>query len=274
MRKLGLYFLIQIILGSSLFAQEKTYGGSEMTREDRRSGLGSLVIIPFEDRMYMSDADGPIGRETGLDPGELQIKFRNALLESLEQELSKDWNLSVLFEDERRAEGFDLAFIHSSRRYDYTAISDEVLMKDDTTLTKKELKAARKGSGGKSGIEGGQIVTASDNSPKYMNLRISNDTLIQYLNHTSASDYYLFVNEFDIRHYVSDPDKIASGGLSYQLKVHFSCLDGKGKSVVSGAATSLVDAGTQNIYDIIVAGIPELTEKMARMIRNSSGNQR
>lgn len=257
-----LCFLFHSLL---LIAQEKTYGGKEEQLVKLHNSLGSMVIVPFEDRMYLSDADGPIGRETGLDPGELQVKFRNALLESLEQELRKDWDLEVLYDQVVRERGFDLAYIHSSRKYNYVAVSDEVLMVNDTNLRKKDLKATKVK--GKSGIDKGEIVTVSDRSEKFMNLQVVNDTLMNYLVRTAPSNFYLFINEFDIRHFVTDPDRIANGGLSYQLKLHFTCLDAKGNTTLAGSATSKVDATNSNIYSVIKAGIPELTEKISRMIR-------
>ena len=46
------------------FAQETTYDAKSDPIKDRTSGMGSVVIIPFEDRMYMSDADAPIATKT------------------------------------------------------------------------------------------------------------------------------------------------------------------------------------------------------------------
>ena len=265
--------IIGIILVTLPFlanAQEKTYGGNEDGLVKMHSGLGSLVIIPFSNRMYLSDADNPIGRETGLNPGELQVKFKNALLESLENEMTKDWSIKVMYDEVNREEGFDLDFVYASCKYNYTPVSGEVLMANDTTITKKDLREVKAKKGGSSGLQGGEIVTSSDERVRFMDLEVTNDTLYQYMNHHAESDFYLFMNEMDIRHYIDNPDRIDAGGLSYQLKVHFSCVDKKGKPVVSGLATSIVKAGNSNIYEVIKAGIPEITRKMARMIRKFS----
>lgn len=250
-----------------LFGQHRTYNRNEDGLLDKRGGLGSLVIIPFRDKMYMSDADDPIGRETGLDPGELMSKFRNSLVESLEKEMSKDWNIALVSQEAELQEGFGMEFVQNSVGYRYVAIPSDVLFANDTTLDKKELKKQKTSKKEPGGIQEGQIVTRSNGGEMYMQMYMENDTLLDYLNHNTASDYYLFLNEFDILHFISDPDKIASGGLKYQLKVHFSCIDKDGKVLVSGAATTLVDATTNNIYEIIQQGIPVLTKKLSRMIR-------
>ena len=54
----------------------------------------------------------------------------------------------------------------------------------------------------------------------------------------------------------------------YKLKSHFTCIDDNGKVLVAGVSTSDVNAGTQNIYEIIVQSIPELSGKTAKMIRD------
>ena len=266
MRRIPIILLFAIYSSSS-FAQEKTFKMEDNSMLEKRGLLGSLVIIPFEDKMYMSDADAPIGRETGLNPGEIMTKFRNSLVESLEIEMQRDWNIQVVRENAMLDENFGLDYIHGSVKYQYVAVPEEVLMANDTTLEKKDLKKNKKSSKGESGVHEGQIVTHSDQTEKYMTLIVNNDTLMSYVDHNLPSDYYLFLNEFDIRHHITDPAKVASGGLKYRLKIHFSCIDKNEKVLVSGAATSVVDAGNKNVYYIIQEGIPELTAKMAKMIR-------
>ncbi len=264
MKKLLIFFLL---ISTATFAQEKTYGVDDNRLRHGDAGMGTLVVIPFEDGMYLSDADAPIGKETGLDPGQIMTKFRNALIEDLEKELQKDWNIEVFHEEKKMQGGFGLDYIHSSVKYSYVAIPDDVLMENDTTITKKDLKKKKKNTGKQSGIVEGQVVTHSNEVEKYMTLRINNDTLMKVMDSSLGSDYYLFLNEFDIRHHIDDPSKIANGGLKYRLKVHFTCLDKKGNPLVSGAVTTKVDSGNKNVYEIIRQGIPELTEKLSKIIR-------
>lgn len=259
---------ISLIVGSLVFSQETTYGGTKVDLVKKAGSLGSLVIIPFEDRMYLSDADAPIGRETGLKPGELQIKFRNSLIETLEIEMQKDWDLIKLYDPTSVNQNGHLEYIHNSLKYKFEPVSDKVLLANDTTLDKKELKKKSKGKKQEEGIIDGQIVSRVDDTERFMNMYIQNDSLMSFLDSNLNSDYYLFINEFDIRYHVTDPSQIASGGLVYKLKSHFTCIDDNGKVLVAGVSTSDVNAGTQNIYEIIVQSIPELSGKTAKMIRD------
>ena len=260
--------IISLFSWALLFSQETTYGGTKEDLVKKAGALGSLVIIPFENRMYLSDADAPIGRETGLKPGELQIKFRNSLVETLEMEMQKDWDLIQFYDPTRLNENESLEYIHHSLRYQFDPVSDKVLLANDTTLDKKDLKKKNKSKKQEEGIVNGQVVSRVDDTERFMNMYIQNDSLMAFLDSNLKSDYYLFINEFDIRYHVSDPSKIASGGLTYRLKSHFTCIDDKGKVLVAGVTTSDVNAGTQNIYEIIVQSIPELSGKMAKMVRS------
>lgn len=251
------------------YSQEKTYSSNDETLIESRAGIGKLVIIPFEDKMYMSDADAPIGKETGLKPGEIMTKFRNSLIESMEIEMRRDWDIQVFYEEMRLEDAFGLDYVHAGVRYQYIEISDEVLMANDTTIQKKDLKNNKKQGKNQSGISGGEVVTYSDNREKYMTLIVDNDTLLAYMDSSLKSDYYLFINEFDIRHFVTDPDRISSGGLQYRLKVHFNCLDENEKSLVSGAVTTNVPANTKNVYEIIQKGMPEISKKLAGILRKA-----
>lgn len=251
----------------TIMAQETTSGAGKENLVRKSGSLGSLVIIPFENRMYLSDADAPIGRETGLKPGELQVKFRNSLTETLEKEMQKDWDLIELYDPNSFELNESLKFIHGSVKYRFEPVSDKVLLANDTTLEKKDLKKTNKNKKQKQGIVDGQVVTTGDDTEKFMNMYIQNDSLMSFLDSTLKAEYYLFINEFDIRYHVSDPNQISSGGLVYKLKAHFTCIDDKGKVLVAGVSTSDVGAGTQNIYEIIVKSIPFLSEKIAKMIR-------
>lgn len=261
--------ILFLFLTEISYSQEKTYSSKEEILIERRPGIGKLVIIPFEDKMYMSDADAPIGKETGLNPGEIMTKFRNSLIESMEIEMRRDWDIQVFYEEMKLEEAFGLDYVHAGVRYQYVEISDEVLMANDTTIQKKDLKNNKKQGKNQSGISGGEIVTYSDNREKYMTLIVENDTLLAFMDSSLKSDYYLFINEFDIRHFVSDPDRITSGGLQYRLKVHFNCLDEKEKSLVSGAVTTNVPANTKNVYEIIQKSMPEISKKLAGILRNA-----
>lgn len=262
-------FLFFLVIALKSYSQEKTYGSKEETLIEKRAGIGKLVIIPFEDKMYMSDADAPIGKETGLKPGEIMTKFRNSLIESMEIEMRRDWDIQVFYEEMKLNETFGLDYVHAGIRYQYVEIPEDVLIANDTTIEKKDLKNNKKQSKSQSGISGGEVVTYSDNREKYMTLIVENDTLLSFIDSSLKSDYYLFINEFDIRHFVTDPDRITSGGLQYRLKVHFNCLDEKEKTLVSGAVTANVPANTKNVYEIIQQGMPEISKKLAKMLRKA-----
>lgn len=248
-------------------AQEKTYGVDDKSFVRRGNTMGSLVILPFEDAMYQSDADAPIGRETGLEPGQLLTKFRSALVESLEKEMQRDWDILVFHEEMKLKDNFGLEYVHASVKYNYVEIPHDVQIANDTTIEKKTLKKSRRGSKMQSGIYEGEVKTYSDKRAKYMTMILENDSLVSMLNEDLDSEYYLFLNEFDIRYQVVDPDLVANGGLNYMLKVHFNCIDKKGRNLISGAATTNVPATTKNIYEIISQGIPVLSAKLAGMIR-------
>jgi hypothetical protein len=267
MLKKCLIFCLVLFLAHTSNAQETTYGDKEESLIKRSNALGSLVIIPFENRMYLSDADGPIGKETGLNPGELQVKFRNSLISTLEEEMQKDWDLQRLYEPTSMDRNGSLEFIHGAVKYRFVEVSNDVLLENDTTLDPKKLKKESKKKKEKEGIVNGQIVSRSNSRPQFMNMEVNNDTLLNFLERTLNADYYLFINEFDIRYFVADPDRVASGGLFYNLKIHFTCIDRKGKTMVAGISTSNVQANTQNIYEIISQSIPILTKKTAKMIR-------
>lgn len=259
--------LFLALLLSSVFAQEKTYGVDADGFVRKSGGLGSLVILPFEDGMYQSDADAPIGRETGLEPGELLVKFRNSLVESLEKEMQRDWSIQVFHEERKMRDDFGLDYVHASVKYRYVEVPEDVQMANDTTIKKQDLKKKKKSAKNESGIYEGQVKTYSDARAKYMAMILDNDSLMDILNEETGSDYYLFLNEFDIRYNVVNPDLVANGGLTYRLKVHFTCIDKKERNLVSGAATTDVPTTSQNIYEIISQGIPVLSAKLAHMIR-------
>lgn len=264
MKIIGFIFLL-VSSFQFIYGQEKTYGAGKEGLMEKRGGLGSLVIIPFEDKMYLSDADASIGKETGIGPGELMTKFRTSLIESLTAELSRNWDVQT-FHEKMIFGKAGLEFVHSCRKYQYIPVSDEVIQANDSTLEKRQVKKNQK-QPKQSGVHDGEIETYSDDREKYMSMQIKNDSLLTFLNRNLKSDYYLFLNEFDIRYQITDPDKIASGGLTYRLKIHFTCLDKTGEEFVAGAVSADVPSSSGNIYEVIQQGIPVLSEKLSTLIR-------
>lgn len=256
--------LAMAVLFSVAAAQDKTYSPERKLLTESEGGLGSMVIIPFEDKMYLSEADAVIGMETGLQPGELQPKFKNSLLESLESSFRQQWAVALLSTGTRLVEGQGLDYIYSSVGYRYTPVSADVLMANDTTLKKKDIAKAKKKK--EEGISNGEISAGSESAEQFMTLVIKSDSLLPFLDSSLGSDYYLFLTEFDVRHFIFDPDRIASGGLMYRLKIHFSCIDKNGKALVSGMASTDVSAEKSNIYVIISEAVPALSDKLYGMI--------
>jgi len=76
---------------------------------------------------------------------------------------------------------------------------------------------------------------------KFMNTKLSDIEMLSYLSKKYKSDYFVFVNELDIK---SDSESYDISTDSYQREVivHYSILDKTGKTIIAGISASSISS--------------------------------
>ena len=200
------------------FSQE----GTRTTNSEPTSSRGKIMIIPFEPKLYMSDIDQKINHETKWDFETIRENFRHQLDAQLKLKFQSISPVVSFYSDSAKM-WKDLEYTYKSTNIAYDLVEKPT---EATAINKKQ-----------NGIKNGEIAVEMNNDIKFMNTKITNKELLSYLSKKYAADYFIFINELDIKNDMNSYD-IAQDIYQREIAVHYSILDKTGKTISAGIATS------------------------------------
>ena len=201
-----------------------TVQAQESVRNSAKKELsGRIMVIPFEPKLYMGEIDQKINAETKWNFNQMREYFRHQLDRELSQKLkSADATVFSFYIDSAKTHS-DLEFIYKS-----TTISFDP--PDHPTAPTVENKK-------QSGIRNGQVEVEMSADKRFTNIKLSNPELIPFLAKKYKSQYFVFVNELDLKA-VPDSYDLASNSSQREVTVHYTILDASSRLISAGAATA------------------------------------
>ena len=267
------FFLIALFMLSNilLFAQDQTMGKKErITFEIDKGGSKikkKVLIIPFDNKMYMSEVDREISEENQLDFNQIRAKFRKSLNELLFIALNENYKaFSMLNEDKDLQE--DLSRIYYSIGFKYDVVEktpeEKELEKKSSGSQKRVLVNKKKDvSNTTSGIQKGEVISNPNNEIRFMNSVIASPTILEHLSRKYGAELLIFINQMDIKHSAdATAYTLADNTSNREIKVHYTIMDIKGKQQAAGAAFSNFAGNDNNISNVINSSFPNLVKKI------------
>ncbi|MGQ0829030.1 MAG: hypothetical protein ACT4ON_11635 [Bacteroidota bacterium] len=217
-------FLLSIaycVLPVFLHAQE----GTRIAAKDTITA-GKILLIPFEPKMYMSDMDAKINQQTKWKSAQINENFRHQLDSQLKLKLQSTRRVVSFYSDSVKMSK-DLMYIYNS-----TSLSYDLADKPTSATIPSERQ---------SGIKNGELKVEMNMDKKFMNTKLTGVEMLSYLSKKYKTDYFVFVNELDIK---IDPETYDISTDSYQreVTVHYSILDKTGKTISAGISTSRISS--------------------------------
>ena len=234
----------------------------------------SVLLIPFESKMYFSSVDVDIAKNTGLSYDEIRKRMRyglaNQLLLSMDRSISA---VSLIHHDASKIYS-DLDLVYSSIGYKYRLLPKEE--KIDTTNKSKVEKlkgklnklvhhqnSDNKQQGPKdyqsASIYNGEVRSTNDYSERYMHTSIHNPDLLSTLENKYETNYYIFINELNIeqtkRHHETHE-------LIKRIKVHYTIFDLQYKEISAGASLVYMPSSIDDISTIINKYLSEIAREI------------
>ena len=232
-------FFVFFLSPPFIFSQDKNSNAKQVPDSFE---IHKVLILPFNPKMYNSDADKEILEESMLLFPQLLSRFRSGIGVAVRQRMPGWWESRLLSDEEDTAR--DLKVIYASLVYNYELLDEKSSGAKNASPKKDESKEDKK-------IVKGQLKVEQDQRPKFMNIKIKNDTLMRYLSEKYGADNFLFLNQLDISNDLSDYVANANKTYSRVVKVHYTILNKKGKQFFSGIATSKFSAKTNDPQVII-----------------------
>ncbi len=227
------FFFLFIVFATSAisFAQE----GTRNAEPTGKISSGKICLVPFEPKLYMSEIDQKINQQTKWDWETIRENFRHELDAQLKLKLQSTFSVLSFYADSAKmAKDLDYAYNSTSLSY-------------DPVNKPTDAKAANTS---KSGISNGQIVVEQSSDKKFMNTKLTNVEVLSYLNKKYASEYFVFINQLDIKNDMNSYD-MSTDTYQREIVVHYSILDITGKTINAGVATSRFSSKENNPKKIV-----------------------
>jgi len=238
-----------------LHAQDKTMNLDRKPQSTREAlDKHKAMLIPFEKRMYLSEIDHLINRETKLSAQQIRTTFREGLDEQLYKKLKAKMGVLSLLDDTVKTKK-DLASIYQYLSYDYQKVPNQA----NYQAPKNEKNQKQ--------IDKGQLAVETNNDARFMNARVKNATLVPYLTGKYKTDLFIFINQLEIKAgEATASTDMALNNSPRRIVVHYTVYTDDAREINSGIAetsfpynlnnpTKIVNTYFSIIADIIAARI-------------------
>ncbi len=252
LRHSKIYVLLLICFYGIIYGQHSVV--SNKGNVENATSKYKILIIPFEDKMYMSEVDYYIAKEEKLSQKQIRYKLKDGLSEQLFLAFKKKKFQVIDFMSDTLKYKADMQKVYGNITYEYQAIPNQ----DKYEPPQKEKK--------EKGITKGQVNAVSDNDNKFMNAKVLNPTLVPYLFNKYKTNIYVFINEFDFKASVTNPTDYSSENTKRKLIIHYTVYTVDAKEINSGIAEIEADVMDNEISKIQKKYITEVAEIIASRV--------
>jgi LysM repeat protein len=221
-----------------------------------------ILIIPFDPYLYFSDADMEIAKQSKMEHTKIRQAFRrrlNALLEP------QGYETIHLLGGRIKDSLTDLNRIYKNVSYNYQdALYNPNAQVQRTQMEDGQLKEADKTHVEKSTNDplGNSRASLAKDESKYYGVKISEPNFFPYFNSKYQIDYYIFVNQFEVKtNYATCLDRTTKN-YERNFITHFSIFDNTGKQISGNRIKIHYESNENNIQKILTANM----QKVANMI--------
>lgn len=247
----ALFFCV-FIFTSTTIAQTQKELPVETVKENEPQH--SVMLIPYDPRFYLSDADKDIVKESRKDAELIRRTFHNRAEWFVFRELkSKYPSVSLLHHDTLDAYINAAGSLFNATVFEYAKPMvpvyeniNKVLFTNDNTKPQEDSRTAS------------QYLNERNND--YMNAVVTKKEVLQKLYENFGTDYFVFLTQFEITTNYKACLDIANKIYQREVRLHFAVYDKTGKQVAGNFAVSFIPTSTNHIDDIISTCFPQLAE--------------
>lgn len=252
----SLLFFVLCMLHLPLMCQDKTIGSSTGTPAPVAAGKHKIMIVPFENRMYLSEIDFQINKESNLSGKQIKALMRDGINEQLYKKLKPQMGVVDLLDDTVKTRK-DLGDIYRYLTYQYQKVPSQEQYK--APEKEKQQKA----------IEKGQLNVESNDDARFMNAKIKNATLVPYLYGKYKTDLFLFINELDIKA-LSGAATGMNTEASRRIVLHYTVYTYDAREINSGIAEVALPTQVNNPHKIVNTYLAQLAGIVAERIQKAA----
>ncbi|MBC7450753.1 MAG: LysM peptidoglycan-binding domain-containing protein [Cytophagales bacterium] len=233
--------------------------------------LKQILVVPFDPYLYFSDADDEIAAKSNMPRTKVREVFRRRLNTLL---MAKGYETIHLLGGATKDSLRDLNKIYSSVSYNY----QQALLNPNSTEAKQVQTQAATTGAKKTGwvkntvnsVTGNSGTQSQYNIPEdhgnYFGVAVKNPDFFTYFNTKYGIDYYIFINQFEVKtDYTNCLDR-ASLNYERTFTVHYSIFDSTGKQIAGDKFKVHYNSNNCYVYQIVSDNVPKMAQKILNQL--------
>lgn len=221
----------------------------------------SLLIVPFEDRMFLSEINRQLAEKNQLTSAQIAERFIAAIDQSILYAFQAKCNVSSFYLLEDQESKTDLAYVYDHLKLEYELVSKTV-EKSKAEKLKAKLKKKEDDSYQRGNIQNGQIVTKRDDRERYMKAVIKDHKMLDSMHFRFNNKFFLFVNQLDIRNAYTDGVSMQQMNYEREIKLHYTLYHQNGEILTTGVSRTTFPSTQNDINEIIKGYFPILANNI------------
>ena len=248
-----LLFIVLLVSGT-LQAQHSTL---RFTDEAINLSRKSVLVVPFESKMYLSDINKALAENNNLSSDQIIQRFTAAIDQSIYYAFQEKCKISSFYGIEDTSVTEDLNYIYDNLLLEYELVS-VTEDKSKAEQLKAKLKKKEDNSYQRGQVNNGQIITTRDVRERYMKTVITDQKMLDSMHFKFDNDYFLFVNQLDIKNDYSDMIAVQQGSFDRVAQLHYTLYAKDGSILTTGISKTTFSKLQNDINKIISENFPIL----------------
>ena len=203
----------------------------------------AVMVIPYMPAMHLSDSDQDISEGSQMDLSEVRASLRKGIVSALNKKFSEVYDVPGMKINFVNEDNSDMDILYHSLLFE----SDSTFpLKNPSRFAVKDTSILKIKSAGK--------------EKKYINVGIADETLIPDFAKKYKADYFIFLNEIDIKTHFDDCLNLAMKIYRRELMVHYTIFDKLGKQIYGDVAISNFESNTNDVKEIADKNFPSIAK--------------
>ncbi|GIV33125.1 MAG: hypothetical protein KatS3mg031_0660 [Chitinophagales bacterium] len=253
-----------------------TFSGFLVSAQQYGASSPKVMIIPFDPYLYFSDADEQLAKYNNKSIKEVRTLFRYGLNINVNAKILALYETRPLLTDTAKGASEDLYNIYKNISYfkDNSMPSPEMKKEMEAQSRKKGFRIFSAPEESTEAHTSSRLKLPDEKQKEYINVKIHNNAMLQYLRKKYGTDLFVFINQFDlVTNYEHCLDR-ATNTFERDIKVHFSIFDYTGKQLAGDVAIVHFPSSTNDITEIMKNNFPVISEYLTgNLPKNYKANQ-
>ncbi|MCX2738726.1 LysM peptidoglycan-binding domain-containing protein [Pontibacter anaerobius] len=220
-----------------------------------------ILVVPFDPHLYFSDADYEIARQSRIPRQNVRHVFRGRLNAMMAPE---GYETIHLLGGVYRDSVSELSRLYKSLNYGYadnkqSRFNHQPEVKEDKGGMLNWVKDQK----GKLGLKGQPAVLPVAQDPdKHFGVTVKNPEFFSYFNNQYGIDYYVFINQFEVKTIYENCLDRAAQNYQRDFTVHYSIYDSKGELVSGNKVKVPYESNINDVQRIVSDSMPNMAKRV------------